>query len=91
MVLSIDNIQVILQKNQQMKDELLEQLLNLLKFTWFGRCVKEFDITEIGEQYSLKDTIQNLCIKEINKQAGYNKDFHGNLKNLLKKHQKIKS
>ncbi|EOJ0881646.1 virulence-associated protein VapD, partial [Campylobacter jejuni] len=21
------------------------------KFTWFGECVKEFDITEIGEQY----------------------------------------
>lgn len=61
------------------------------KFTWFGECVKEFDITEIGEQYSLKDTIQNLCIKEINKQAVTIRIFMANLKNLLKKHQKIKS
>lgn len=63
------------------------------KFTWFGECVKEFDITEIGEQYSLKDTIQNLCIKEINKQAGYNKDFHGKFKEFTQKtpkNQKLK-
>ncbi|EPS5759131.1 vapd, partial [Campylobacter coli] len=52
-----------------------------------------FDITEIGEQYSLKDTIQNLCIKEINKQAGYNKDFHGKFKEFTQKtpkNQKLK-
>lgn len=42
------------------------------KFAWLGECVKEFDITEIGEQYSFKETIQDL-------------------RNLLKKHQKIKS
>ncbi|ECO8755241.1 vapd, partial [Campylobacter coli] len=63
------------------------------KFTWIGSCIKEFDITEIGEQYSLKDTIQNLCIKEINKQAGYNKDFHGKFKEFTQKtpkNQKLK-
>ncbi|HDZ4962988.1 TPA: vapd [Campylobacter jejuni] len=55
------------------------------KFTWLGECVKEFDITEIGEQYSLKDTIQSLCAKEINKQANYNKDFHSKFKEFTQK------
>nr|WP_250487679.1 hypothetical protein [Campylobacter jejuni] len=38
-------------------------------------------------------TIQNLCIKEINKQAGYNKDFHGKFKEFTQKtpkNQKLK-
>ncbi|EJK6728717.1 TPA: vapd [Campylobacter coli] len=53
------------------------------KFTWLGECVKEFDITEIGEQYSLKETIQDLCTK----------DFHQKLKEFIEKtpkNQKLK-
>ncbi|RTK00926.1 vapd [Campylobacter jejuni] len=63
------------------------------KFTWIGSCIKEFDITEIGEQYSLKDTIQSLCAKDINKQANYNKDFHSKFKEFTQKtpkNQKLK-
>ncbi|ECL3871071.1 vapd [Campylobacter upsaliensis] len=57
------------------------------KFTWIGSCIKEFDITEIGEQYSLKDTIQSLCIKEINKRTNHNKNFHTKLKEFKKQTQ----
>ncbi|WP_349686558.1 virulence-associated protein VapD [Campylobacter coli] len=56
------------------------------KFTWLGECVKEFDITEIGEQYSLKETIQDLCAKELNaQQTKQAKDFHQKLKEFTEK------
>ncbi|EIZ6462553.1 vapd [Campylobacter coli] len=65
------------------------------KFTWLGECVKEFDITEIGEeQYSLKETIQDLCAKELNaQQTKQAKDFHQKLKEFTEKtpkNQKLK-
>ncbi|EAJ5280317.1 vapd [Campylobacter coli] len=64
------------------------------KFTWLGECVKEFDITEIGEQYSLKETIQDLCAKELNaQQTKQAKDFHQKLKEFTQKtpkNQKLK-
>ncbi|HHS6537542.1 TPA: VapD family protein [Campylobacter jejuni] len=65
------------------------------KFTWLGECVKEFDITEIGEeQYSLKETIQDLCAKELNaQQTKQAKDFHQKLKEFIEKtpkNQKLK-
>ncbi len=62
------------------------------KFTWFGECVKEFDITEIGEQYSLKKILYKIYVskKLINKLVTI-RIFMANSKNLLKKHQKIKS
>lgn len=64
------------------------------KFTWLGECVKEFDITEIGEQYSLKETIQDLCAKELNtQQTKQAKDFYQKLKEFTQKtskNQKLK-
>ncbi|EIT5155719.1 vapd [Campylobacter coli] len=64
------------------------------KFTWLGECVKEFDIAEIGEQYSLKETIQDLCAKELNaQQTKQAKDFHQKLKEFTEKtpkNQKLK-
>ena len=57
------------------------------KFTWIGSSKLELDITEIGEQYSLKDTIQSLCIKEINKRTNHNKNFHTKLKEFKKQTQ----
>ena len=61
------------------------------KFTWLGECVKEFDITEIGEQYSLKETIQDLCAKELNaQQTKQDKDFHQKLKEFTEKTSKNK-
>lgn len=64
------------------------------KFIWLGECVKEFDVTEIGEQYSLKETIQGLCTKELNiQQTKQTKDFHQKLKEFTEKtpkNQKLK-
>lgn len=64
------------------------------KFTWIGSCIKEFDITEIGEQYSLKETIQDLCAKKLNaQQIKQAKDFHQKLKEFTEKtpkNQKLK-
>lgn len=64
------------------------------KFTWLGDCVKEFDITEIGEQYSLKETIQDLCAKKLDtQQTKQVKDFHQKFKEFTKnppKNQKLK-
>ncbi|EKT0418639.1 vapd [Campylobacter jejuni] len=64
------------------------------KFTWLGECIKEFDITEIGEQYSLKETIQDLCAKELNaQQTKQAKDFYQKLKEFTEKtpkNQKLK-
>ena len=64
------------------------------KFAWLGECVKEFDITEIGEQYSFKETIQDLCAKELKaQQTKQAKDFHQKLKEFTKKtpkNQKLK-
>ncbi|EPB4329057.1 VapD family protein [Campylobacter upsaliensis] len=59
------------------------------KFTWLGSCIKEFDITEIGEQYSLKETIQDLCAKELNtQQTKQAKDFYQKLKEFTQKSSK---
>ncbi|MCR6580371.1 VapD family protein [Campylobacter insulaenigrae] len=63
------------------------------QFTWLGECVKEFDITEIGEQYSLKETIQDLCAKELDKKIKYKKDFYIKLEkftNQIQTNQNLK-
>lgn len=43
------------------------QIANLVEklaitFSWLSPCIKEFDVTEIGEQYSLKSVIQSVQI-----------------------------
>lgn len=30
-----------------------------LQFPWLGLCIKEFDVTNIGKQYSLKNIIKD--------------------------------
>lgn len=80
---------------ESMEDKQVGLLVGKLskKFTWLSACVKEFDVTDIGEQYSLKDTIQSLCAKEINKRTNHNKDFHTKLKefkNQTQSNQKLK-
>ncbi|EAJ0412376.1 VapD family protein [Campylobacter helveticus] len=60
-----------------MSDKQINLLIKRLtkKCAWIGSCIKEFDVTDIGEQYSLKDTIQSLCTQELNKKINHNKNL----------------
>ncbi len=70
---------------EPMEDEYIFLLIRKIskKITWLASCIKEFDITDIGEQYSLKDTIKSLCTKELDKQVKCNKDFQVKFKNFI--------
>lgn len=53
----MDNIKV---------SNIVEQLT--LKYDWLKYCVKEFDVTDIGDQFSLLAVIQNNAIIQHNKE-----------------------
>ncbi|TLD80753.1 vapd [Helicobacter sp. MIT 11-5569] len=65
------------------------------ELAWISECVKEFDVTEIGEQYSLKETIQNMHSKakikevELNQSNKFKAKFQ-EFKEQSTKNQKFK-